>query len=197
MELLFDIPWYIPAGLAAGGVGVFLWANARLRKRERWIGIGIVGLAILLAAVSYFVDTPLETVIRQSRVFAEAVVAKDRGGMDRLLAEDASAFAWDKQEILDGAVYYADLTGLTGARIIRLAAEKEGNDLVSYLTVWSQHQGSSSFPVSDLNSQWKLEWAKDGEKWRIVGIVPLQIGQTGREAIERTYLDRPVPSRGR
>lgn len=197
MELLFDIPWYIPAGLAAGGVGVFLWANARLRKRERWIGIGIVGLAILLTAVSYLVDTPLETVIRQSRQFAAAVVAKDRGGMDRLLAEDASAFAWDKQEILDGAMYYADLTGLTGARIVRLTAEKEGNDLVSYLTVWSQHQGSSSFPVSDLNSQWKLEWARDGEKWRIVGIVPLQIGQTGRETIERTYLDRPVPSRGR
>ena len=63
-------------------------------------------------------------------------------------------------------------------------AEKEGNDLASYLTVWSSHQGSSSFPVSDLNSQWKLEWAKDGEQWRIVGIVPLQIGQTTREAIE-------------
>ena len=104
MELLFDIPWYIPAGLAAAGVGVFLWANARLRKRERLVGLGIVALAILLTAVSYFVDTPLETVIRQSRLFADAVVAKDRSGMDRLLAEDASAFAWDKQEILDGAL---------------------------------------------------------------------------------------------
>lgn len=195
VEIFFDLPWFIPAAVAITGIALFLWANARLRKRERAIGLGLVGLALLMAIVSYLIDTPRETVEKRTRMFVAAVVAKDSSAMGDLLAGDAIAFSWDKQDIIDGAIHYAEATGLTGARLLSLQGVKEGNTLFSYMTVWSQHSGTTSFPIADLNSQWKLEWIKEGDKWRVIEIVPLQIGQTSREAIERSYLDRPVKAR--
>ena len=197
MDSFFDLPWWVPAGLAVAGIALFLWANARTRKREQAFGLGLIALAVLLAVVSYLVDTPRETVEKRTRMFVAAVVAKDKPGIGDLLASDASAFAWNKQDIIEGAVYYADETGLSGARLISLEAVKDGDVFVSYITVWSQHSGASSFPMADLTSQWKLEWARDKEKWVIVAIVPLQIGPIAREDIERRYLDSPVPTRGR
>ena len=197
MDSFFDLPWWVPAGLALAGMALFLWANARARKREQALGLGLITLAVLLAVVSYFVDTPRETVEKRTRMFVAAVVAKDKPGIGALLASDASAFAWNKQDIIEGAVYYADETGLSSARLISLEAVKEGDGFVSFITVWSQHSGTSSFPVTDLTSQWKLEWARDKEKWVIVAIVPLQIGPISREEIERRYLASPVPTRGR
>ena len=51
------------------------------------------------------------------------MVAADRAAIASLLDEGAVAFAWDKQEIVDGAVYYAAQTDLIGAaRILSLHA---------------------------------------------------------------------------
>jgi len=195
VEIFFDLPWFIPAAVAIAGIAVFLWANARLRKRERTIGLGMVGLALLMTIVSYLIDTPRETVEKRTRMFVAAVVAKDGSAIGNLLASNAMAFAWDKQDIIDGAMHYAEATGLSGARLLSLQGVKEGNALFSYMTVWSQHTGTTSLPITDLNSQWKLEWIEEGDKWLIIEIVPLQIGQVSREAIERSYLDRPVKPR--
>ncbi len=193
MEFLFDIPWYVPTSFAAAGVGLFSWANARLKKRERAAGVGLILLAVLLAGISYAVDTDQEKVEKRTREFVRAVVAADRAAIASLLDEGAIAFAWDKQEIIDGAVYYAAQTDLIGARILSLHGAYEGRTLVTYLTIWSQHGGRSSFPANDMNSQWKLEWVNRAGDWRIVEIIPQQIGQVSREAIERTYLNRSTP----
>jgi hypothetical protein len=194
-DFFFQIPWWAPASLIAAGIGIWVWGNNRLRIREKRIGLALVLLAVLLSAISYFVDTPSETVDRLTRQFVSAVVARDTARTGELLHPDAIAFNWDRQDIINGAQYYAEKTGLTGARVTGLQVAKDGPDLVSYLNVWSDHAGGPELPATNLTSQWKLVWAGQGKSWRLIEIVPLQIGTVQGDQVQHTYLERPVKPR--
>ena len=194
-EFFFHIPWWAPAGLIAAGVATWVWANNRLRPREKRLGIGLILLAVGLSILSYLVDTPSEIVERQTRELVSAVVDQNQSRIASLLHPEAVAFNWNRQDIISGATYYAKKTGLKSARILSLQVEKDGQDLVSYLSVWSDHSGGEEFPISNLNSQWKLIWAREGKQWRLIEIIPLQIGDVPREQIQQRYLDQPVRQR--
>lgn len=194
-EFFFHIPWWAPAGLIAAGVALWVWANNRVRKREKQIGLGLVVLAVVLSAISYLVDTPAEIVDRLTRQFVTAVVEQDTAKTAALLDSEAIAFNWSRQDIINGAKYYAEKTGLKSARITSLQVEKDGQDLVSYLNVWSDHTGGSELPVTNLTSQWKLIWVGKGSQWHLIEIIPLQIGNVAREEIEQRYLEHPVRPR--
>src|SRR5688572_4766263 len=56
-DLLFDTPWWLPAGIAAAGVVLFISGNKRQETRVRLAGVIAVALAALLMGVSYLVDT--------------------------------------------------------------------------------------------------------------------------------------------
>ena len=195
MELLIDPPWYLPACLIAVGLGLFIWGNNRLRAREKRIGIGIILATLAMMTVAYFVESDSEIVARQTRELAQAVVARDKSAIGAALSHDAIAYGWDRQDIIDGAVCYADKSGLTGQRILSLRVEREGIKLVSYLTLWSQHSGKGDYGIVDLNSTWRLQWVKENGAWLANEIVPLQIGPMPQSALEDRYLSRPVPSR--
>lgn len=191
-EFFFQIPWWVPAGLTVAGIATWLWANNRLRHREKRIGLGLVLLAMGLSLLSYLVDTPAEVVERLTRQFVTAVVERDVTRTAALLDTEAIAFNWNRQDIISGAKYYAEKTSLKSARITGLQVEKEGQDLVSYLGVWSDHTGGSELPMTNLTSQWKMIWTGKGKQWLLVEIIPLQIANVQREQIERQYLDHPV-----
>lgn len=197
MEFLIDPPWWLPATIAAVGIGLFVWGNNRLRPREKWIGIGVVCAAVLLMLAAYFLASSRETVERQTRELVQDVVDQDANGIAGVLDPEAVAFGWNRQDIIDGAVHYAGETGLTGARIMGLKVENQGRDLVSLLSVWSQHTGRGNMPVSDLNSQWRLLWVKTDDRWLLLEITPVQIGPMQQDAIEQQYFSRPVQPRGR
>jgi hypothetical protein len=126
-----------------------------------------------------------------TRQFVRAVVDGDQAKIAALLDSQAVAYNWGKAEIVSGAVYYARESGLSGARVLGLEIEREGDALVSYLAVWSDHAGGS-LPVGSLNSRWKLQWQRQGRQWLLREIIPLQIGQAQRDAIEQRYLRDPV-----
>lgn len=197
MEFLIDPPWWLPVTIAAIGIGLFVWANNRIRPREKAIGIGIVALAAIVMLAAYFIESDREVVDRQTRELVQDVVDQDGKGIGGKLDPQAVAFGWNRQDIIDGAVHYAGETGLTGARIIGLKVENEGRDLISLLTVWSQHTGRGNMPVTDLNSQWRLLWVKTDDQWLLLEITPIQIGPMQQDAIEQQYFSRPVQPRGR
>lgn len=196
-EFFFDIPWVVTATLAVVGIGLFIWANNRMRQREKRVGLGLIGLAGALVLFSYLMETDREIVARRTRELVAAVVGQDSQGIGRLLDARATAYGWDKQEIMEGTVFYARETELTGARVISLEVREESRDLVSHLAVWSQHSGAPRFPVTNLNSTWKILWIKRADQWLIYAITPIQIGQTMGEDVQRRYLDRPAGERGR
>lgn len=190
-EMVFAVPWYIPTSLIGAAIAIFIWANNRLNLPGKRFALALGLFATLWTVVSYLVETPMEKVDAATRQFVRAIVAQDRTRLASLLDEQAMAYNWNKPQIMDGAIHYANETGLKGARIIGLKIEQEGTNLVSYLGVWSQHEGGKMI-MTDLNSQWRLDWRLNGDHWQLEQITPIQIGQVQRDQIEQTYLNRPV-----
>ena len=191
LETLFETPWYVWAGLIGIGLVLFVWANRRLSRPYEMAGALIMLAGIVLGVAAYLVDTPREKVARGTRAFVRAVVDHDKKTLDGLLAPEAGAFNWDKQEIIDGAVHYATQEKLTSARIVGLNVAKEGDQIASYLTVWSQHNGRNAL-YDSLSSRWKFEWRKSNDQWLLCNIIPLQIGPIEGGEINSRYLSKPV-----
>ena len=84
-DLLFQTPWWLPTLIAVAGVVLFVTGNARTETRVRTAGLVVICLAILLAVVSYFVDTPRETAQKQSRELCYAFERADWPKMTSIL----------------------------------------------------------------------------------------------------------------
>jgi 4-amino-4-deoxy-L-arabinose transferase-like glycosyltransferase len=98
-ELLFDTPWWLLALLAVAGAALFISGNARLEKRLKLAGLGLVAAAVLLLALSRLVDTDREKVEKQTRQLMAAVVQRDQQGVRRQLHPQASLGVWNRDDI--------------------------------------------------------------------------------------------------
>ena len=187
-DFIFSVPWWVIVPLLATGIGVFAYNDRRLNRRGERLGLAIVGLAVLWGVVSYMVATDLEKADSGTRAFVKAVVARNRSEIVALLSQDARAVAWDRERIGDGAVYYAQSTGLTGARVFSLRCRRQSSLIVATLDVFSNH-GESTTYTGMLRSTWELEWRKVGDQWLIRTLTPIQIGPVSRDEIERRYME--------
>jgi hypothetical protein len=191
-DFMFSVPWWVIAPLLGIGIGIFVYNDRRLNRPGERLGLAVVSLAVLWAAVSYLVATDLEKVDSGTRALTKAVLARNRPAIVALLSEDAQAVAWNRDGIGDGAVYYAQLTGLTGARVLSLECRRQSSLIIATLDVLSEHAESQTY-AGMLRSTWELEWRKVDDHWLIRTITPIQIGQASREDIERRYLEHRVP----
>lgn len=191
-DFIFSVPWWVIVPLLATGIGVFVYNDRRLNSRGKRLGLAIVGFAVLWGGVSYLVVTDLEKADAGTRAFVSAVVARDRPAIVALLSQDAQAAAWDRERIGDGAVYYAQLIGLTGARVLSLECRRQPSLVITTMDVLSNHAEATTY-TGMLRSTWELEWRKAGDQWLIRTITPIQIGQASREEVERRYMEQPVP----
>src|SRR5436305_1331900 len=129
-DYLFDTPWWLLILLLATGGSLFYFGNARLDKTLKRVGLAIAGLAVLLCITSYLVDTPKEKVVRNTKNFVQAVVARDTKTIDKLLSPRVSIGTWDRQAILNGAKIYADQFGLKAAHITGMNVVPNDNVIV-------------------------------------------------------------------
>src|SRR5689334_13889301 len=88
-DLLFDTPWWLPSGLIALGVGLFIYFNNRRQFSQRNWSMMPAALGVLLIILSYAIDTPRETCEHGTRALAAAVPTKDWKTFRNLLADDA------------------------------------------------------------------------------------------------------------
>src|SRR3954471_24763412 len=101
-DLLFDAPWWLPTCIIAAGLLVFMSGNKRVGDAPRGasavrnVGLGIIGLGVLVIAVSYLVDTDKETVTRRTRELVQSVESRDWEKMKSLLADDVRFSAVDR-----------------------------------------------------------------------------------------------------
>lgn len=191
-DCIFSVPWWVVVPLLGTGIGVFVYNDRRLNRQGERIGLAIVVFAVLWGVVSYLVPTDIEKVDTGTRTLAKAVVARNRPAIVALLSPDVRAVAWDRDAIGDGAVYYAQLTGLTRARVMSLECRRQSSLIVATLDVLSEHAEAQPY-TGMLRSTWELEWRKVGDEWLVRTITPIQIGQATREDVERRYLERRVP----
>src|SRR3954469_17098564 len=122
-DLLFDTPWWLPTAIIAVGLFVFLSGNKRTVTKVRNVGLAVVGVGLLLVAVSYLVDTDKEKVVKRSRELVKDVEGREWEAATKLMAPDVHFEGYgmwvydDRTTLLDSARAKVDEVGLNSATV--------------------------------------------------------------------------------
>jgi hypothetical protein len=185
-ELLFDTPWWLPAVILAAGVVIFITGNRRVEPRVRVAGIAVIAAGILLAAVSYFVDTPRETAERKTIELAKDFEKADWPGMSAILdartAVTVMGFTvYDgRDKILANAKDAHAKYGFKTVRVLSSNAEQNDTSITVTLVLLTEQ---TQF-ANTLNSTWAFEWRETKEGWTLVEVRAIQIGQQTGDQIK-------------
>src|SRR4051794_12341408 len=133
-DLLFHTPWWLPTTIVAVGIILFVSGNKQTKSALRNVGAVVAGLGVLLAVVSYLVDTDVEKVEKQTRQLVEAAGRQDWNAVEPLLAPDVHFSLnqpggrqyGDRASLLDGARGAAERTGLHSAYVTSVEPQQTG-----------------------------------------------------------------------
>jgi hypothetical protein len=192
-ELLFQTPWWLPTLFAGVGLVLFISGNNRQERRIRNIGLACVGLGILVAVVSWLVDTDVEKVEKGSRRLVAAVEKSDWNTMRSLLDPKASVTVLNsigvynnRDDIIAGAQRAVDLFKLKWVHITSLDVKQTGSLMIATLDAFSDQEATGR-PIP---SSWQFEWNNSGGGWAVTKITNLRIANvTGDQA--RAQFPRP------
>ena len=186
-DLLFDTPWWLLTLVALAGIALFISGNARQNKRILRAGIGVLLFGALLALVSYLVDTPKEKVIKGTHALVKAAVNRDKTALNAELHPNASLAGWKRQQIIDGAVAYADQFGLKSATITGMEVQENPTMITVTMRVVAQFAGKQSY-FDTVPTDWQLNWweTPDG-KWLLKDVTPLGGGNLSGGQLARQY----------
>jgi hypothetical protein len=194
-ELLFDTPWWLPVGIAALGVIVFVSGNRRRETRVRAAGGVLVLLAAVLFGVSYYMDTPTERAERQARELVRAVVGRDWRTVTSLLDPRASVaiingklpIYTNRDQIIAGATNAAERYDFKTATITSLDARRDDTVITVTVNILSDQGATMGYR---LPTEWQLEWQETANGWSLIRITCLRIGQASGEATRQQF---PAP----
>jgi hypothetical protein len=192
MSLLLNVPWWMVAGLGALGIILFVAGNRRREDMLRNAGAVLVVAAIGWAAVSYYMDTPLERAANRSRELVASVIDKNWPVTQAILAPNASlsvlsadaAVYTSREQIIDGAKQAVDQYGLKSATILSLQARQDGGLITVDLDILSDQDVTMGRPIT---TSWQFEWQKSGEQWVLTRITCLRIGNSEGPAAQRQF----------
>ena len=176
---LFDTPWWLPAAIALIGIVVFVSGNRRVEKNVRLAGVGIVALAVLLVAVSWLVDTPLERAEKQSNELVRAFERADWAKFAEILHRDATITILgtpiyeDREDILAAAKVAHSKYGFKNLTVLSSTAEQAQTEITITIVLLSEQ---SSSMAQTINSQWQFAWQKRTDGWSLVEVRALKIG---------------------
>jgi hypothetical protein len=173
-NLLFDTPWWLLTLIGVVGIALFMAGNSRQNKPLLRSGLVVLLLGIVLAVVSYLVDTPREKVIKGTHALVQAAVNKDKNALATYLHPNASLGGWNRQQIIDGAVVYVDRFGLKSATITGMDVhEDDPSRYVVTMRVLARFQGQN-MPFDSIPTDWQLNWWEmpDG-KWMLKDVTPM------------------------
>jgi hypothetical protein len=190
-DLLFDTPWWLPTLIAVVGGWMLIDGNKRGNDRFRNAGAAVFLVAVLLAVVSYFVDTDKETVLKRTRALVDAVEQKDWQRFESLLDEGTSLAGRysGKQEMVEGAKRSSVLIGLKKAYVRSTEARQTG----TLITVTMNALSEQDMPPYPMQSKWELDWQQRGDRWLLDRVTLQNVsGEDGQAFIGRL----PAVSRG-
>lgn len=189
-ELLFDTPWWLPTLFAGVGVVLFITGNNRQESKVRSAGIALAALALLLLAVSYFVDTPREKVIKDTRRLVSAVEKRDWPTMTALLDPRCTLEKYgSRDEIVKAAQEASERFNITSIRITSLVAEQTDTLITVTLSVVSEQDLTMGHPYP---TSWQLDWQQTANGWSLRNINVLESQMPGSQKEVR----RNLPSIG-
>lgn len=191
-QIFFETPWWLLILIAIVAVALLVSGNNRQKNRLKVAGFVILSLGIILAAISFLVDTPREKALKGTREFVRAVVDRDPPKIRSLLHPSATLLGWNKEDIVYGAKQYADDFNLKDVTITQLEAEQDDSLVTVYLTVFSHHAGGK-LPYDNINSSWQFNWMNTDNGWQLKDIRLVQIlnmDMQGLKNLEDRYFSK-------
>ena len=123
MNFIYETPWWLPSGFLFLGVVLFVTGNNRLERKLMYGGIAAMAVGILIALVSYLLDSPREMVIKRTRSLVAAMEDREWKAFEQLLHPQVTIVTWKGRTALtEEAKLYADRYDLKSVSIIRLDA---------------------------------------------------------------------------
>jgi hypothetical protein len=178
-DWLFDTPWWLPVLIAGIGVVVFVSGNKRLDSKVRMAGLAVIALAVLLVAVSYFVDTPRERAVNQTRELCYAFERADWPTMSRILDPSATVTVLsapiyaNRDELIAAAKTAHEKYGFRSVRVLNTNSEQVQSQITVTLTLLTEQNTAIA---NTLTSQWQFEWQESRDGWTLVEVRALKIG---------------------
>ena len=188
-DLLFDTPWWLLTLIGIVGVALVMSGNGRQNKRILRAGVAVLLAGVLLAVVSYLVDTPKEKVIKGTHALVDAAVTRDKATVAANLHPNAALAGWNRQQIIDGMARYADEFGLKSATITGTDVKESSGTIIVTMRVMATFQGKD-MPYDNVPTDWQLEWweTSDG-KWLLKNITPLGSGNLSGGQMSKQYFN--------
>ena len=189
MNYIYETPWWLPTGIALLGVILFITGNNRVDKKLRLAGVIVMALAIILAMVSFFLDSPREKVIKRTYALVDSVEARDWNRMSSYLHPNVNftTLFTDREALVAAARKGAEYSELKQARIISLDATVLPDAIIR-----TTFRVNTSMREASGLSDWVLEWEKTDAGWVVKNITP-----EGGPGITGGMLEEAIKSRGK
>ena len=188
-DLLFDVPWWLPALLAVIGLTLMLRGNARQKPKVRTAGLGVFALAVGWFLLSCFVDTDKEKAQKGTKALLQSVVEGNWTKFQSMLVPQAAVTVQGNptgvvgaDEVTQMAKTGAESIHLTGASVRSAEAEQDG----SYILVKAQIVSIEEFPQAPtMPSTWQFTWEPTAVGWRVKEIRLVKLGELRGEDLQQ------------
>jgi len=188
MNYIYETPWWLPTGIALLGIILFITGNNRLEKRLRIAGIIVIAFAVILALVSYFLDSDREKVVKRTHALVQSVEARDWNRMGDYLHPNVAVSAFTgREQVVNGTRRAAEYSDLRQARIVSLDATVMPDHIIRVTMRVNGTTRDGSLPTD-----WTLEWEETDGGWVVRNITP-----EGGPGITGGMLEEQIRSRGR
>jgi len=191
-RLLFDTPWWLPTAIILVGTVIFYTANNRRETKLRNIGLAVAGLGVVLAAVSYFVDTDQERAVNRTKQLVKSFEKRDWATMRSLLhprvtlgiANVPMTLYNDRDQIVARAMEAADRYGFQSVTITSLDARQDQTLITVSINVLSVQERTAGRPIT---STWEFEWLQSAGGWSLYKIRAIEVAGRQAERIEPMF----------
>ena len=190
-RLLFDAPWWLPAVLVLLGVALFWNGNRRQETGVRNGGLLFLLAALLVLAISYYVDTDIEKAEKQSKRLVTAVEQRDWATLKAVLDPLTSLHVlggiqlYDtRDQIIKAAQQAVDQHGVKNVRVLRTDSEQTDTVITITMLVVSDQDATGGRPIT---TTWQFEWQQMGEQWSLARITNISIGNMKGEAAGQQF----------
>jgi hypothetical protein len=187
LEILFDPPWWFPAGLAVVGAFLFYQGNRTQDRKQRNAGTGVILAVMLLMLTAYLIDTPVEKVQQHTRDLATSAGNADWTTFGNLLDPQVSFAGYrNKTALLAGAKLTAGHIGLKKVTITGMETRRQADIITTNIRCMSEQDRTIQPAITD----WQLDWRETNGEWKLYQVTPMQNQTIGPQQIE-SHLVRP------
>jgi hypothetical protein len=159
MSWLYEIPWWVPAGVGLLGIVLFWTAHNGADRRLRFAGLAVMAIAVALGILSYFLLSDADKAIRCTRQLVRAVENRDRETMRRLLHHDIVVVGMytGRDDVIDKGLAAVDYANIRSISITELRAKKDPEDPIVSVDMRVRVLGS--------DIDWQLIWLRTDNAW--------------------------------